>query len=136
MILIPLFFIDTGMRIELDVLTGQLLVWVMAGALIAAVLVGKSAAAWLTGRLYGYSRTDRTLMIGLTLPQAAATLAVTVTASEAGAFDKVVVDAVVVVILVTCLIGPLLSRHAGRKLVLENQQGKKSPIQEPKKDLS
>lgn len=139
MILIPLFFIDTGMRIELDVLTGQLLVWIMAGAPIApiaAVLVGKSAAAWLTGRLYGYSRTDRTLMIGLTLPQAAATLAVTVTASEAGAFDKVVVDAVVVVILVTCLIGPLLSRHAGRKLVLENQQGKKSPIQEPKKDLS
>lgn len=51
----------------------------------------------------------------------------TVTASEAGAFDKVVVDAVVVVILVTCLIGPLLSRHAGRKLVLENQQGKSRP---------
>ncbi len=136
MIFIPFFFIDTGMRIGLDVLIGQLAVWIMAGALIAAVLVGKSAAAWLTGWLYGYSRTDRTLMIGLTVPQAAATLAVTVTASEAGAFDKVVVDAVVVVILVTCLIGSLLSRHAGRKLVLENQQGKKSPIQEPKKELS
>jgi len=136
MIFIPFFFIDTGMRIELDVLTGQPQVWMMAGALIAAVLVGKSAAAWLTGWLYGYSRTDRTLMIGLTLPQAAATLAVTVTASEAGAFDAVVVDAVVVVILVTCLIGPLLSRRAGRKLVLEQQQGKKSPIQEPKKELS
>jgi len=82
-----------------------------------AVLVGKSAAAWFTGWFYGYSRGDRTLMIGLTLPQAAATLAVTVTASEVGAFDKVVVDAVVVVIFVSCLVGPALSRFAGRKLV-------------------
>jgi Kef-type K+ transport system membrane component KefB len=135
MIFIPFFFIDTGMRIELDVLTGQLEVWVMAGAMFAAVLVGKSAAAWLTGWYYGYSRGDRALMIGLTLPQAAATLAVTVTASEAGAFDKVVVDAVVIVILVTCLIGPVLSRYAGKKLVRERPPSEKSPVEEPKKEL-
>ncbi|MBA3575410.1 MAG: cation:proton antiporter [Pseudonocardiales bacterium] len=135
MIFIPFFFIDTGMRIELDVLTGQLSVWVMAGAMMAAVLVGKSAAAWFTGWLYGYSRGDRTLMIGLTLPQAAATLAVTVTASEAGAFDKVVVDAVVVVILVSCLVGPVLSRFAGRKLVREQEPSQQSPVEEPKKEL-
>jgi Kef-type K+ transport system membrane component KefB len=135
MIFIPFFFIDTGMRIELDVLTGQLMVWVMAGVMMAAVLVGKSAAAWFTGWLYGYSRGDRTLMIGLTLPQAAATLAVTVTASEAGAFDKVVVDAVVVVILVSCLVGPVLSRFAGRKLVREQEPSRQSPVEEPKKEL-
>ncbi len=135
MIFIPFFFIDTGMRIELDVLTGQLRVWVMAGVMMGAVLVGKSAAAWFTGWLYGYSRGDRTLMIGLTLPQAAATLAVTVTASEAGAFDKVVVDAVVVVILVSCLVGPVLSRFAGRKLVREQEPSQQSPVEEPKKEL-
>jgi len=135
MIFIPFFFIDTGMRIELDVLTGQLRVWVMAGVMMAAVLVGKSAAAWFTGWLYGYSRGDRTLMIGLTLPQAAATLAVTVTASEAGAFDKVVDDAVVVVILVSCLVGPVLSRFAGRKLVREQEPSQQSPVEEPKKEL-
>ncbi len=135
MIFIPFFFIDTGMRIELDVLTGQVMVWVMAGVMMGAVLVGKSAAAWFTGWLYGYSRGDRTLMIGLTLPQAAATLAVTVTASEAGAFDKVVVDAVVVVILVSCLVGPVLSRFAGRKLVREQEPSQQSPVEEPKKEL-
>jgi len=82
MLFIPFFFIDTGMRIELEVLTGQPWVWAMAGAMIAAVIIGKSAAAWFTGWLYGYSRWDRTLMIGLTLPQAAAALAVTVTAAR------------------------------------------------------
>ena len=136
MLFIPFFFIDTGMRIELEVLTGQPWVWAMAGAMIAAVIIGKSAAAWFTGWLYGYSKWDRTLMIGLTLPQAAATLAVTVTASEAGAFDKVVVDAVVIVILVTCLMGPAISRYAGKKLVQQPGPVEKSVVDEPKKDLS
>lgn len=135
MLFIPFFFIDTGMRIELDVLTGQWPVWLMAGAMIASVVAGKAAAAWFTGRHYGYSRTDRVLMFGLTVPQAAATLAVTVTASEAGAFDELVVDAVVVVILVTCLIGPLLSRLAGRKLKPDAPEGEQPLDEEPKKEL-
>ena len=75
-------------------------------------------------------------MIGLTVPQAAATLAVTVTASAAGAFDETVVDAVVIVILVTCLIGPLLSRYAGQKLALENKPADESPVDEPKAEIA
>lgn len=136
MIFIPFFFVDTGMRIDLDILTGQAWVWVLAGSMIAAVLVGKAAAAWLAGWTYGYSRLDRTLMIGLTVPQAAATLAVTVTASEAGAFDEVVVDAVVVVILVTCLIGPLLSRYAGRVLAREQEPGADAHVEQPRTEIS
>ena len=116
MIFIPFFFVDTGMRIELSVFTGDGWVWGLSVAAIAIVIAGKSCAVWITGRLYNYSTTDRLLMIGLTTPQAAATLAVTVTASELGAFDKVVVDAVILVILVTCLGGPLLCRHAGQKI--------------------
>ncbi len=74
-------------------------------------------------------------MIGLTVPQAAATLAVTVTASAAGAFDETVVDAVVIVILVTCLIGPLLSRYAGKKLASEEEPADESPVEEPKAEI-
>ena len=116
MIFIPFFFVDTGMRIELSVFTGDGWVWGLSVAAFVIVVAGKSSAVWITGRLYNYSTTDRLLMIGLTTPQAAATLAVTVTASELGAFDKVVVDAVILVILVTCLGGPLLCRHAGQKI--------------------
>lgn len=74
-------------------------------------------------------------MIGLTSPQAAATLAVTVTASEVGVIDAVVVDAVVVVILLTCLIGPLLARHAGDKLVRDREPARQSPVQEPQGEM-
>lgn len=135
MIFIPFFFIDTGMRIDADVLVGDGRVWLLAAVMIAAVLVGKSAAAWITGRIYGYSPVARTLMIGLTAPQAAATLAVTVTASAAGAFDETVVDAVVIVILVTCLIGPLLSRYAGKKLAREGAPADASTVEEPKAEM-
>jgi Kef-type K+ transport system membrane component KefB len=128
MVFIPFFFIDTGMRIEASVLL-QSEVWTMAAAMIAAVLLAKSAAAWAIGHHYGYGRGDRLLMIGLSTPQAAATLAVTVTASRIGAIDGTVVDAVVVVILVTCLFGPLLARFAGRKVSQDKEPA--SPAEDP-----
>lgn len=116
MIFIPFFFVDTGMRIDLDVFAGDAWVWGLTATAIAVVFAGKVSAVWITGWFYQYSLADRLLMIGLTTPQAAATLAVTVTASELGAFDNVVVDAVILVILFTCLSGPLMCGFAGRRL--------------------
>ncbi|MBL0421782.1 cation:proton antiporter [Ramlibacter sp. AW1] len=134
MVFIPFFFIDTGMRIELAVLL-QPQVWTMAGAMLAAVLLAKSAAAWAAGAWWGYGRNDRLLMIGLTTPQAAATLAVTVTANSVGALDAVVVDAVVVVILLTCLFGPLLARYAGHRVVQTREPAPQSPVKEPQEEM-
>jgi len=48
----------------------------------------------------------------------------------------VVVDAVVIVILVTCLMGPAISRYAGKKLVQQPGPVEKSVVDEPKKELS
>lgn len=135
MIFIPFFFVDTGMRIDLSVFTEQAWVLLLSFAIIAVVFAGKGAAAGLIGWIYGYSRLDRTLMIGLTIPQAAATLAVTVTASEAGAFDDTVVDAVVLTILVTCLVGPLIAGYAGRRLARHQDSAAEPPGNEPKKEL-
>lgn len=121
MLFIPFFFVDTGMRLELEVFTGRYQVWLLAGLLLAVVLLGKTTSSWLIGRIYGYSRRERVVMIGLTVPQAAATLAVTVTARREGLFDEQTVDAVIIVIFVTCLVGPLLSRFAGRRLADDRQ---------------
>lgn len=123
MLFIPFFFIDTGMRLELEVFAGHYQVWLLAGLLLVVVLLGKGSSSWLIGRIYGYSRRDRVVMIGLTVPQAAATLAVTVTARREGLLDEKTVDAVIVVIFVTCLLGPLLSRFAGRRLADDRQEG-------------
>ncbi|WP_209426723.1 cation:proton antiporter [Pararhodobacter sp. SW119] len=115
MLFIPFFFIQTGMKLELAVF-GEIWPWVMAGLLVLAVLAGKGGAAWITGRSFGFSRTGRWAMIGMTLPQAAATLAVTTTAEGAGLIDATVVDAVIVVIFITCLCGALLTRATAWRL--------------------
>jgi Kef-type K+ transport system membrane component KefB len=115
MLFIPFFFVYTGMLLDLEAgMAGGMLT--LAAVLVALVVLGKSAAAWLVGARFGYSRLERMLMIGLTVPQAAATLAVTLTAQEIGLVDDIVVDAVVLVIFATCLAGPLLAAAAGRRL--------------------
>jgi Kef-type K+ transport system membrane component KefB len=116
MLFIPFFFIWTGTLLDVDVLMGGAGVWILAGALLAAVVFGKLAAASITGSIFDFDWRERLLMAGLTIPQAAATLAVTITAREAGLFDATLVDAVIIVIFVTCIVGPVITERLGRSM--------------------
>lgn len=116
MLFIPFFFVSTGMELELGFLTAHPEVWYLAGMLVFLVVFGKSMAAWLTGIQFGYARNEQMLMIGMTLPQAAATLAIASAAREAGLFEQAVLDAVIVLIFVTSLAGPLVTRWIGKRL--------------------
>lgn len=116
MLFIPFFFVETGMRLELEVFAGHARTWMLAGLLLLFVMVGKTLGAWITGSIFGFSVRSRVIMLGLTIPQAAATLAVTVSASRAGLFDDELVDAVIILIFVTCLAGPLITRFSGRRI--------------------
>lgn len=116
MLFIPFFFVETGMRLDPGVLAGRADVWFLAATLLAVVVVGKSTAAWAMGATFGYDRVSRITMGALALPQAAATLAVVVTAREEGLLNVEVVDAVIIVIFVTSLVGPIVTRTAGRRM--------------------
>jgi Kef-type K+ transport system membrane component KefB len=123
MIFIPFFFVYTGMLLEL----GQLLqpeIFLLSGLLLLLVVGGKSAAAWAIGARYGYSWPDRLLIVSLTTPQAAATLAITITANQAGLLGSEVVDAVVLLIFLTCLFGPILTMHAGKRVRAAGEDGR------------
>jgi Kef-type K+ transport system membrane component KefB len=123
MLFIPFFFIWTGTLLDAGVMAQGSGVWIMAGALLGAVVFGKLAASWITGSVFGFDGRDRLLMVGLTVPQAAATLAVTITAREAGIFDATVVDAVIIVIFITCVVGPLLTARVGRRIACDPTVG-------------
>jgi Kef-type K+ transport system membrane component KefB len=116
MLFIPFFFISTGMELNFDVFTGHVSIWLTALLLVALVVFGKTAAAWIVQNKFGYTRNEWMLTVAMTLPQAAATLAIASTAREAGLFDQVVLDAVIILIFVTSLAGPLLTRWAGKKM--------------------
>ena len=51
------------------------------------MFVGKAAAAFLSGRILGFSRPQVLLLFGLSLAQAAATLAAVTIGVEIGLFD-------------------------------------------------
>ncbi|MEX2584586.1 MAG: cation:proton antiporter [Gemmatimonadota bacterium] len=132
---IPFFLLSVGMLMDVRVLAGDPDVWIISGALIAMVHLGKLAAALVSQRLFGYEAAEGMLMFGLSLPQAAATLAVTFVGLEIGLFGEVVVNSVIVMILMTVLVGPFLVERAGRRIAGRDERRPYVPADAPRRIL-
>jgi Kef-type K+ transport system membrane component KefB len=91
-------------------------VLVLAGASLAIVLVGKAAAAYVAGRRSGFGVPEVKLVFGLTVAQAAATLAAVTIGTEVGIFDENLLSASLVVVLVTVIVSSVVTRNAARTL--------------------
>lgn len=115
---IPFFLISVGMLVDVSVLS-QADVWIKAGIFAALVYVGKFIASFIAQVVYSHSSAEGWTIFGLSTPQAAATLAVTLIGFESGLFDEVAVNAVVILILITCLTGPWLVEKYGRIVAVE-----------------
>ena len=113
--LVPFFLVSVGLLVDVSVL-GSATVWGLALAFLALVVVGKGSAAALGVPLFGFARTEALAIAGLTMPQAAATLAVTLIGFDLGLFSQTAVNAVVVLIAITCLVGPVLVTRGGRAI--------------------
>ena len=80
------------------------------------MLVGKAAASYLSGRLSGFGPSEVKLVFGLTVAQAAATLAAVTIGTEVGIFDENLLSATLVVVLVTVIVSSIVTRNAARQL--------------------
>jgi Kef-type K+ transport system membrane component KefB/mannitol/fructose-specific phosphotransferase system IIA component (Ntr-type) len=132
---IPFFLLSVGMLVDPGVLTESLEVWVVAGALTVLVHLGKFLGAWSSKMLFKYDRDEGMAMFGLSSPQAAATLAVTFVGLEIGLFGEVVVNAVIVMILVTVFVGPSVVERFGKKLALKEERKPYDPSEAPRRIL-
>src|SRR5690625_2295848 len=130
---IPFFLISVGMLIDVSVLV-SLDVWVQAIIFTLMVMAGKGVASYLTTH-YGMSRSEAWVIYGLTIPQSAATLAVTLVAYELGYFDITAVNAVIIMILLTCLAGPWLVEKYGRVVAVEEEEKPYEPSDAPQRIL-
>jgi Kef-type K+ transport system membrane component KefB/nucleotide-binding universal stress UspA family protein len=132
---VPFFLLSVGMLIDVRVLTGDVRAWEVMLAMIATVMLTKAAAAKLGQRMFGYSPAEGWTMVGLTVPQAAATLAVALIGLEVGLFDEVVLNGAIMMMLVTCLVGPWLLERYGRQVALQEEQRPYDPASAPKRIL-
>jgi uncharacterized protein YybS (DUF2232 family) len=87
----------------------------------ALLIAAKFVAARLTRRLFDYSRPQGGLIWSLSLPQVAATLAVALVAFQAKnaagvrLIDEPVLNAVLVMVVVTSILGPILTERFGQQ---------------------
>jgi Kef-type K+ transport system membrane component KefB len=126
---IPTFFLSTGFLIDLPLLGRTLISRPgMVFGLIAALVIGKFAAAWLAGRRFGYSAVESRLVFSITIPQMAATLASAVVGYQAKdahgvrLLDAEFVNAVLVLVVVTCVAGPILTERWGNVVVAQGSE--------------
>jgi Kef-type K+ transport system membrane component KefB/mannitol/fructose-specific phosphotransferase system IIA component (Ntr-type) len=132
---IPFFLLSVGMLVDPRVLVESTEVWILAGALVGMVHLGKFVGAWGSKMLFRYNREEGLAMFGLSTPQAAATLAVTFVGLEIGLFGEAVVNAVILMILVTVFVGPSLVERFGRELALQEERKPYDPSEAPRRIL-
>ncbi|MEP0547464.1 MAG: cation:proton antiporter [Rhodothermales bacterium] len=128
---IPFFLISTGMLVDLGAFASGGTAWAVAGAMVATILLTKGGAAALMRPLFGYSAAEVGIIFGLTVPQAAATLAAVLIGMEVGLFGQAVLNGAIAMVLVTGLVGPWMTERAGRRLALDEaaQPGPAAPRQ-------
>ena len=123
-LLIPFFLLSTGMLIDPKAFTERRVLGIAALSL-AIVFVGKLAAALISGRVLGLARPQVRLLFGLSLAQAAATLAAVTIGVELGLFDTPLLNATLVVVLVTVLVSSIVTRSAARRIEPPAIQGER-----------
>jgi len=131
---IPFFLISVGMLVDVAVLTSYD-VWEKAIAFTLLVVIGKGLASLIIKYIFNYTMEEGFVIHGLTTPQSAATLAVTLLGYELGFFDQVAVNAVVILILFSCLIGPWLVEKYGRIVASQEENKPYSSADAPQRIL-
>ncbi|TDQ41773.1 cation:proton antiporter [Tepidicella xavieri] len=127
-IFVPFFLLSVGMLLDVRVFLADGRALLITTAMVATVTVSKWLAARLSSLLLGYSPAQARVVFGLSVAQAAATLAATVVGYEIGLFDDAVVNGAIVMILVTCVIAPWQVDRYGR---LVAQDSADAPVLAP-----
>jgi len=116
---IPFFLFHVGMLVDPAVIvSGPETLWIST-VILGVMFSTKIVAAGAVGRIQGYSRNQVGVLVGLSIGQAAAALAITLLGFEAGVFSADVLNAVVVMILATAVASPWLTERYGVGLATE-----------------
>lgn len=109
---VPCFFTAMGVLITLPVFVSTIATRTALVLTIVLGLIGsKFLAAWIVRMLYRYSWAETLTMWSLSLPQVAATLAAALVGVQAGLLDEALFNSVIVLMLVTSVLGPVLTQR-------------------------
>ncbi|MGK7920081.1 MAG: cation:proton antiporter [Trichodesmium sp.] len=114
---IPFFFVGMGLLLNVPAFVESLTTNLgLTLGIVVALVVGKFLAAAIAKFLYGYSWNQTLTMWSLSMPQVAATLAAALASFSVGLISESVFNGVIVLMLVTSILGPLMTTTFASKL--------------------
>ena len=125
---IPMFFVNMGLLLNLQALRslGQFIQLPLL--IVGALLASKLAASLVTKWLYGYSWPQTWTMWSLSIPQVAATLAAALVGYEADIINAQVFNSVILLMLVTSILGPLVTARTAPNIAIEETSTDVAPL--------
>jgi Kef-type K+ transport system membrane component KefB len=132
---IPFFLISVGMLIDFSVFVKSIGTLKVAAVLTLGVIVAKWLAAWATTKTFKMSSNQLRVIFGLSVAQAAATLAavmvgynIVISETPEGVpirlLNEDVLNGSILVILITCTLASFVTQKGGRQLAEETEAGK------------
>ncbi|MBE9169726.1 cation:proton antiporter [Pleurocapsales cyanobacterium LEGE 06147] len=116
---IPIFFVNMGLLLDLQAFMKTLDTIGLTLLIVGGLIGSKFLAAFVVKGLYRYSWRQTLTMWSLSLPQVAATLAAAVVGFQENIIGESVLNSVILMMLVTAVLGPLITSRAAAKLVPE-----------------
>jgi Kef-type K+ transport system membrane component KefB/nucleotide-binding universal stress UspA family protein len=118
---IPYFLISVGMMINISVVLNPDTLTV-ASLMLCVAIVSKWIPAFICQKLHHLDRPSRRVIFGLTTAHTAVALAVVTLGHNLNMFDQTILNATIVVILVSCAIAPLITSAGASKLAIKMMQ--------------
>lgn len=119
---IPFFLISVGMIVDISVVLSGPMALIIAGTLTVVAIFGKWVAAFFTQIIFRFTKGQRKLIFGLSSAHAAATLAVILVGFKAGIVDENILNATVVIILVTCIVASFATESAAKAIIRDSDE--------------
>ncbi len=105
---IPYFLISVGMMLNVGVVM-NVDTLIVAGIMLSVALVSKWVPAFITQKINRYDSSSRKVLFGLTSAHTAVALAVVTLGHQMGILDSTVLNATILVILLSCAIAPIVT---------------------------
>lgn len=125
---IPVFFVNLGLLIDLPAFCKSILPLELTLFIVVGLITSKLIAAVLTKLVYRYNWQEMLTMWSLSIPQVGVTLAATLIGYRAGLLNLSVLNSAIFLMLVTSILGPLMTSKVAVGLISPKELAQKSTI--------
>ena len=113
---VPLFLISVGMLVNPATLIEEPRSILVSVVMIVTAIVAKFIPAWVIGKYFKFALPSIMVMFGLSVAQAASTLAAITVAYDIDLVDEFTVNGTIAMILVTSIVSPWVTERYGGQL--------------------